>query len=193
MRPTFLLAVLCALALLPLALAHEPRGTPKLHCESWDEARTHEYLPVAAGLTVWGFTDGNVDDCDGDGTPYDDDGHSEWSTGGAWILADSGDGWSYGSIACFGEWAHHPSYGPFWIRDAAFTSNVHFLVAADLDGGWAWCGDFHAETVQHCIDACTVDFPPGIDGSYLVIAGHTAYQAPNVDAHVATQGHVTTP
>ena len=186
-------AVAALLLAVPLAAAHDLAGTPKLHCESGAEASTHDYGAPAAGGVLWGFADGNRDDCDGDGTPGDYDGHSEWGLGGAWMLAGEGDGVTSGSTACYGEPAHHALYGPFSVQDVVLGAGASFVVAADdlnpigpdpITG--ADCGDFEADRGALCTGSCVVTFPPGLDGSYQVYVQGTA-------GHVDSPGGIGSP
>ena len=201
MNKTYIIAIAAALFAAPLAYAHtdgNPNGTPKTYCEGASEWHTHDYGPPATGRLLWGFIDGNLEDCDGDfnaADPWcileeitredlngdgkiceaaDYDNHAEWSRGGAWILSDNGDLVTFGAYACFGENAHHPQYGPFHAHDAV-TGGATFTVAADtvnLVGPdpvtGLDCGDFQSDAGASCTHHCTVTFPAGRDGSYQV-------------------------
>lgn len=172
-KTSFLLAA--ALLAAPLAHAHVapfgPNGTPKPYCDGADRdvheygAPGHRELPYLLLLR-----DGNVMDCDGDLAPRDFDGHSEWTLGGAYLLAWDGDIPLNGSLGCFGEPAHHPVGGPVAVVDNVVATGVRFLVASD----WmslvsdTWCGDGWADDVIECVDACAVPFGPGADGAYHV-------------------------
>ena len=158
----------------------------------------HEYAAGGTGLFLAGFHDGAAMPCawrDLGETPAD--GHSETSHGGAWILSHSG--YRTGSVWCHGEEPHHPWYGPFRVEDAAQPSGVYFLVSADTESRVSTdpatqieCGDYDHDVAQLCVDVCTVTFPPGLDGAYLVFLG--AYQGtkalPEGALHPGTTGHV---
>jgi hypothetical protein len=120
MNKSFLMAIVAALVAAPLALAHDPAGTPKNYCEVGSaEWAVHDYAPVASGSLIYGNEDGNLGgDCVSGplGTPcagFDDpadpltfyvgvcdfnppvadwDEHNEFAFGGAWILVNSGTG-----------------------------------------------------------------------------------------------------
>lgn len=115
--------------------------------------------------------------------PLDYDGHAEYARGGAWILAESGDGLptSGGSLNCFGDAAHHTYYGPVSVNDVALGAGATFTVAADTidlsSGANGPCGDFESDVDSTCTGSCIVTFPPSIDGSYQVYVQ-------------GTQGHV---
>jgi hypothetical protein len=208
------------LLLVPFALAHDPWGTPKYYCESPAEWNVHEYGAPATGRLLQGFEDGNLDNCNRTialGTPcvgvdpndpinsffvdlcgFDSpaleyDGHAEYARGGAWLLVDSGDGSSGGTLLCYGEAGHHPAHPLVQVADLAWPSNVHFTVAVDLLAfGFDPCGDFETDWSKHCIDACAVESPPGLDGAYQVFVGHTEVSPPGVEVNLPTQGHVIT-
>lgn len=123
-----------------------------------------------------GFIDGaswwKLNDCDTTTpTEWEGDRHSEFAYGGAWLLVESGDGETSGALACFGEWGHHPQYGPFTVEDA-FLGATKFRVSVDAvnlgPASWTDCGDFLADASADCVGTCTVTFPPGTDGSYHV-------------------------
>ena len=209
MQNSYLIVLAVALAMAPLALAHEPMGAPKLHCETAAEWAVHDYGPPAPGFLIWTFIDGSASDCDGttsvtpvidtqdplnsdiyvDPPVADYDGHSEYARGGAWILVDSGLGVpsaspdiGAGTLYCYGAEGHHPRYGPFVVRDLYFESGVEFSVysdTVDLLGDGEGCGDFESDNGADCIDTCKVTFLPGLDGSYQVYV-------------LGTQGHVIT-
>lgn len=76
-----------------------------------------------------------------------------------------------GSLYCHGELGHHDWYGPLTAHDLVFGAGVTFDVTSDTidvttlgDG----CGDFQADYSAACAGACTVTFPPGLDGAYVV-------------------------
>ena len=184
LRPSVPLLLLCASLLLPGGLGHEPRGFPKTYCEPHAEWYVHEYLPPVGTLAAPPF-DGNLDDCDADGDALDFDGHSEAAVGLAVFLAVDGDGLTTGSLACYGEPAHHPHFGTFSIHDAVAPSGVAFTVTADTDPG---CGDFLIDESQVCVDACSVRFDPGSDGAYVVFGGASVLP---VGAVAPQWGHLT--
>ena len=193
-------AILVCVALLatPLAYAHigGTRGPPKPYCEDTPDWQVHDYGPPATGTAIGGYSDGNVDDCDGDFNPNDPwcvaeevarqdlngdgqvcekadfDGHREWAWGGAWLLADDGDSNTYGATACYGEAPHHPYYGPIWVWDESVWNGVQFDVGADYTP--VDCGDFIDDVSATCIGVCSVTFPPGRDGAYHVFVTGTS-------------------
>lgn len=168
-----------ALLVLPLGGAVSPNPT----CDAdWS---IHHYTGIEG---PGGWSDGNLADCDGDFDPADPwcaaeevaredvngdglvceaidyDGHHEWSRGGALLAVESGDGWSWGTIHCYGEVGHHSEHGPIYVYDVVLGA-VPYTVSAD-DG--ASCGDFQADVSMDCFDACALTFAAGTDGAYLV-------------------------
>ena len=180
MNKSFLLALAAALLAAPLALAHNPAGTPKNYCEDPSEWNVHDYGPLGTGSLIALGQDGNIlGDCNGDTIPADYDGHVEWALGGGWLSVDSGDGATSGTIFCYGEVGHHPVFGPITVDDVVFGQTVPFTVGADVDPG---CGDFITDVHQDCVGTCFVTFPPGPDGAYVVYVGP-----------VGVAGHITSP
>lgn len=182
MDPRWLVLLTLTFTLLP-AQAHEPPGTVKGVCELEPEWQVHEYAPLASGEAATALWDSTLEDC-GNGYPLIDyDAHSDFAVGGAWLLVTTGDEWT-GSLGCYGEVGHHPAYGPVTVEDVALGQDVEFIVTADLlvnvtDEAAAWCGDFEEDASVTCRWSCTVPFPPGPDGAYVVkVRG--------------TQGHVRT-
>lgn len=178
----------CLLSTAPAALAHGPAGTPNPGCEdAWDRL-FHDYGPPAAGLILSGPSDGSIAACGPE--IYSTDGHSEYARGGAWILVESGDGWTGGTWACFGEEGHHPRPLSLSVEDAALGPGAPFFVTADQvnpsgpDPFGQDCGDYESDVVMRCVGGCFVTFAPGLDGSYAVFVGDVANRS------VATQGHV---
>jgi hypothetical protein len=189
-----------ALATLPLALAHSPAGTPKNFCEStWDWGE-HDYGPPATGYYVrrgideyWrpvgpsgapgpslgvASGDGNlVGDCDGDGVPGDYDLHGDWAIGGAVLQV--------ATTACSSEWGHHSMFGPISVSDVVLGYTVPFFVGVDTVGLLPGsCGDHVVDFGVSCIGTCTVTFPPGLDGTYVVFVGDVAFGVPGTYGHV---------
>ena len=190
------------LLLLPLALAHQPAGTPKNYCEPLNEWNTHDYAAGFASASVRApNVDGNVmGDCDGSGFGVnpngpsltygmaDFDGHHEWSVGWGRILVESGSGLPSGSpnvpsgtLFCYGLPGHHSNFGPVTVDDVVLGAGATFYVMADtvdVVGTGNGCGDgqitLEAEPVTMCINTCTVTFPAGLDGSYMVVVTGTA-------------------
>lgn len=167
MSNAFLIVLAAALLAAPLALAHEPRGTPKNYCEPTSEWSVHEY-----GVLPLTRHNGGGVGCGSLG-----DGHAEYDfTGaGALILAESGTGLpsqgGSGSLYCYGTWADHAPYGPATVDDLVLGSGAAFDVAADTVDVAAvgnGCGDFQDDVLVSCIGTCTVPFPPGLDGAYRV-------------------------
>lgn len=191
------LAVVALLMFSALAYGGVEAESPKPYCEQAPDLREHHYGPPSDGQNLGPPVDGSILRCEwGVDEPCVDrfsvqdtawlraglagrDGHCEYATGGAWILACQsicglGDGGG-GTRLCFGEDAHHPWFGPFYVTDAVLGSGAGFDVAADtislvgpdpttgID-----CGDFMTETAATCTGYCTVTFPPGRDGAYRV-------------------------
>ena len=196
MNKTYVAALALLLLGAPLAFAHAPlSGTPKNYCEDPSEWNVHDYGPPATGLLAIRppiISDGNIlGDCNGDGVPADFDGHSEFALGGAWLMADSGDGSTGGSVACYGEVAHHPFFGQFWAFDDVFGAGIPFTVASDtlneVDPGTVPdCGDFTTDNHHTCFGMCIVTFPPGLDGAYIVYVGDVLTGAPGTLGHIGT-------
>lgn len=194
MTARFLATSVLLLLAAPFGAGHpDLPGLPDPHCESTaPEWSDHDYGPVANGVVILTFIDGNVEDCGGDGGPGDYDGHSEYARGGAWILACEegcgGLGGGDGAFACFGEHAHHDQYGPFTVDDFASGPTVPFYVAIDDIGPVILpCGDGLLDHATLCVGTCVVTFGPGYDGSYHVFVGDPITPA------VGTQGHVIVP
>lgn len=213
MRKAFYIAVAAVLAASPLILAHAPMGTPKTYCESGWDWQVHEYIPVASGNFAFTPTDGNLQSCGlppgvdadvSDPNPAnwrfevilgvaDYDGHLETAQGGAVLPVDSGLGGPSpsanlpaGSLYCFAQEGHHPTFGPFNVDDIVFGTGVAFTVGVDrvdVGGAGGGCGDgiidnwvaFPGGTCP-----CYVPFGPGLDGVYSVFVG------PGTAGHVST-------
>ena len=210
MSKTYLILMAAAFAAAPFAYSE----APVIHCEN--TPNVHHYTGGNSRL-ITGLYDGNLADCDGDFDPTDPwcvaeevaredlngdglvceaadfDGHREWATGGAVILSDDGDHFTYGAYACFGDNAHHPQYGPFTVWDAVLGAGAEFIVASDrslrtpssvyatgeglLDDSAVTgvrCGDGLMNRWATCIGTCTVTFPAGLDGAYYVFPLGTA-------------------
>jgi hypothetical protein len=118
----FLVCIASAFLTAPLALAHEPAGTPKNYCEPTAEWSLHDYGVGATGTFSFTPVDGNAGgDCDEvfhvpndpiivcvDATPSlvhmhwcdpdfslpagDPDYHAEYATGGGYIFTENGEG-----------------------------------------------------------------------------------------------------
>lgn len=191
-RPIRVLPLLALALVAPLALAHNPAGSPKNYCEAPFEWNTHDYGPLANGQFVFIGVDGNqAGDCNGDGIPGDYDGHHEWASGGAFLLAENNPGpGGPGTIACFNEPAHHPYFGPITVIDAGPSPYVGFYVAVDTVSilSTSPCGDNIDDMWEICYGTCFVTFPPGLDGSYHVRVG-----VPYEGSGAGTQGHVFSP
>lgn len=178
MNLKFLIAA--ALLVAPVAMAHEPAGTPKDYCDL-HETQLHDYGPPAAGAALAGFIDGGIRCAfDTEGRLYD--GHSEFAFGGAWILVcdqtalrTCPDAAAGGSLVCFGERAHH-HYGPlikFEVEDVILGTTVAYHVAVDnvdLTGGD--CGDGLSDEAAPCTGK-VADLAPGLDGAYHVFVTGT--------------------
>lgn len=175
-----ILLMAAAFVAAPLAFAHNPAGTPKNYCEDPSEWYEHDYGPLSGGQFSFVYYDGNLGDCDGDGTLYDADGHFEYAGGGAFFPVDTGDGVNGGSLACFGTVGHHPAFGPFRIEDLVFGPTASYTVAADTydaTGLNPLCGDGFMDSVATCVFTCFVTFGPGLDGAYYVYIDGTAGHA----------------
>ena len=142
---------LCALMLAPLSFAHEPAGAPNLRCEDPSEWGTHDWtlMPYEAtdralastavlhersgnppSKSMAPYLDGSAEGC-GAGL-LGDDGHHESGTGGALLVAESGDGVSGGGLACWGEAGHHGRQVS--VSDVVLGSEVSFRVVVDHSG-----------------------------------------------------------
>ena len=181
MNKTLLIALAVALVTPFAAIADpDVFGIPDVTCQSPAEWRLHDYGPPATDNLVFLPQDGNLDDCGtryvfgancGEVRPFvppiayptleqflcqtdlpaDWDGDSEWAVGGGWLASNSGDGVTYGSIACLGIEGHHPSGGFITVTDAVLPQ-VNFSVTADywdpgnpLPQGGTDCGDGSVE------------------------------------------------
>ena len=181
-----LLYLALALAATSLSSAHAPVGTPKTYCEPFSEWGTHDVLPPVNGIAGAPSRDGNPEDCDGNGTLRDFDGHAEHAVSAALILVDSGQGLpsphgdvGAGTLHCFGAEGHHMPYGPF---DGEYSTE-HFHVGVDtldLTGLGQGCGDHLLDQSEmHLGCPCTVTYPPGLDGAY-----HLVVEDPHPGTHV---------
>jgi hypothetical protein len=181
-----ILSLALALLAAPFTGAHS-EGGGRNYCEDPSEWQSHDYGYGTGGLIVSNGADGNIaGDCDGDGVPADFDGHIEFAYGGAYLSA--GD-----SPSCNSERAHHPRFGPFSVSDLVNGETVSFFVAADFinavpptDPAAPNCGDLQMDKATLCVGTCTVTFPEGLDGMYVVFVG-------SLDGSVTTSGHVATP
>lgn len=192
MDKRFLLALATVLVAASPTFAHQPGGT-KNYCEDYDERVVHDYGPPATGLAVFLRQDGNLlSDCDGDTVLADFDEHSEFALGGAWLSVDSGDGNTGGSVICLGESGHHPRFGPISVEDMVLGVSTPFVVTADRENlhppppGEPDCGDFEVKARQECTGACTVSFPPGLDGTYVVYVGDARTGNPGTAGHIVS-------
>ena len=112
------------------------------------------------------------------------DGHNEFAFGGAWLLVRSGDGQpsadpsaGAGTLYCFGAEGHHADYATVSVNDVLLGGGADFQVSADtvdLSGTGEGCGDFQNDDGQVCTGTCTVTFPAGLDGAYVVFVTGTA-------------------
>jgi hypothetical protein len=185
MNKSFLLALAAALVAAPLALAHDPAGTPKNYCEDPSEWNVHDYAPPASGHLIFLGQDGNIGgDCDGDGIPADYDLHIEFAFGGGWLTAAT-------VPECNSEIGHHPMFGPFGAYDTVHGDTITITVAADTinavpptDPAAPNCGDF--ETDEHTVlfPYGIVTFPCGLDGTYVVYVGDAT------SGSLGTAGHI---
>lgn len=133
---------------------------------------THTYGPgtgvprVARDTNVWS-------DCDGDGIPGGYDGHRDYALGGAMLTAALSPGCNDGDVV------DHSPFPYVQVSDdilGMLSLSTPFTVATDtvnnlppLDPGAPNCGDGEVDFSAHCLDACWVGFPPGLDGTYHVI------------------------
>ena len=195
MNKSFLLALAAALLAAPLALGHTPAGTTKNYCEDPLEWNTHDYSYLSTGLVVFTLQDGNLaGDCDGDTVPTDFDAHLEWAIGGAWLMVESGDGVTSGSVVCYGAVGDHPTFGPISVTDIVLGPTVPFSIQADTvnlvpptDPAEPNCGDFTTDDGADCVGSCLVTFPSGLDGAYIVYVGDA------LDGTPGTGGHIQSP
>lgn len=161
--------LLSLLLVAPLAAAH--CGTPDTTCQPAQSV--HHYvggLPamVGGGLQMVPF-EGNLEDCDGDGVPADEDGDYEFGLNGGYFLA-----------------GHHD--GTFCVDDAVTGMDVYFAIGADADGDGLVTpefGDPLSAVAQGCASA---GFGPGVDNAYYVfVVGRSVNQAagsPAVCGHI---------
>lgn len=189
-KASFTLLAFAALASIPFTTAHEPVGAPREECDATaGQLETHEYGPNN-GFTLLLPTDGSLPPC-ASGTNWD--GHYEFASGGAWLLADEA-----GATTCFGTIADHSPFPFVQVHDALLGDAVVFSVYADalnnvppLDPAEPDCGDYESDYGVWCEGSCSIGFPPGLDGSYQVYVsgttGHVAATlAPNGGCCVAT-------
>lgn len=185
----YVLALLTLGLAVPGTLAHDPMGTPKLHCEAASEWIVHDYGPGIRASPYLGM-DSNVNDCGGG--LFDSDGHREYGIGGALIAVNSGIGepssdpqLGAGSEYCAGVAGHHGTYGPAVVVDALFEEGASFIIAADTVDSFGWgegCGDGETDVSTPFVGTdcpCYVRFPPGLDGTYVVFVeggrGHVTW------------------
>lgn len=117
--------------LIPTIGAHTPPG-PKNFCEWSSDVSTHDYVGAwTQGYQVVSANGNTNGDCNADTVPGDSDGHMDWATGGATLLADTGNGITYGSLACLGEWADHVPQTEIVLIDAVAGGAVAFEVSGD--------------------------------------------------------------
>lgn len=208
-----ILGIAAVLVAAQFAYAHDSApGTPDPTCEVGTDWFDHDYGPLAVGVYNFMPADGNLEDCDGDFNPTDPfcwaewlagedlngdtyvcepldfDGHVEFAQGGATLPVDSGDGVTFGTLLCLGMEGHHPAFGPFTVTDLALGGTVPFMVGVDTvdtSGLGDPCGDGLVDAFSDCVGACTVTFPPGLDGMYYVNVG--------TPTTPGTQGHVSSP
>lgn len=154
-------ALLLALAAAPLGLAHEPVGTPKLHCEATAADRAvHDYGPSVPGvLALRG--DYALDDCDGDASFWQD-GHLDFAFGGAELVASP-----WGAQWCLGLVVDHAQHPTVTVVDESGEA-IPFLVGVERSYEFDFCGDGLDDAYQECLGSCTVAFEAGMDGAYRV-------------------------
>ena len=147
-----------ALLLAPLGTLADQAvlGIPDHTCQGPGEWNVHDYGPVVTGTAPPVARDGNLEECrvgawlepEGDACmalddgglvhqmacasdrPADFDGDAEYAAGGAILVADSGDGSTYGGLACLDTAGHHPQAGRVSVIDASGLV-VPFTVSAD--------------------------------------------------------------
>ena len=218
MDKTFMMAIAAAFLAAPLALAHEPAGTPDRFCTG--PANVHDYGPSTGSIIIT-FWDGNAEECQdvpelqpfwpctdptvgtlaedvcAQNTPVDYDREQEYGIGGALLAAQEP-----ASLDCWNTPAHHPVNPVVYAEDLAFGSDVRIVVSADWSRDASWgCGDSNHE-------ACDYDDPaepPGVTCNPLdqevegVGTGTYAPFGPGEDGTYVvfvwqphTQGHVWT-
>lgn len=145
---------------------------PRVHCEG-DSGRRHHPYVVGAAPDPWPV-DGSIFRCAyGDGSW---DGHYEFGVGGAWLMAEEGDGVTGGSLACWGAPADHPAArwsGIFVDERGAPFSFFRVHVDAVNNGpapapGEPDCGDGESDASALCLAYCQPPFWAGLDGAYVV-------------------------
>lgn len=166
MRPRLLL-IPFALALLaaPATFAHEPLGSPKLHCETGPaDLAVHEYGP-SGGLFIGPLFDGASGDC-GAG-PLAGDGHYEHALGGTELfywgdtVSDGGSWW------CRGVLPDHQGMTTVTVVDES-GEPVPFLVGAEQSSIYDFCGDYQDDAYQECLGSCVVTVGHSMDGAYRI-------------------------
>lgn len=137
-----LLAVTPILGLVAAAPGFD-QPAPYIVCQSSSGDEIHHYLPPSTGV-IGNSADGNLQDCDADPTTLNDyDGEVDHGYGAAQLFADTGDGFSSGTLVCFGAYGHHGStiraeeWGATWGPELLVTSDFSRIPPSDSPD----CGD----------------------------------------------------
>ena len=158
--------LLLGAAALPLALAHEPAGTPKDYCESVAEWNVHDYGAPASGRLVAGGEDGNLlGDCDGvtsvdPGTPcagFDDPANPLTFYAG---FCDSEVNLPVADFDGHREWA----LGGAWLLSCD--------AACGASGAGAGAYECFGEPAHHGSSVSVVDLGLGAGATFSVAADH---------------------
>ena len=149
MQRLLLVTITIAFLSVPFGLADQTSlGTPDSSCQTPAHWNLHDYGGPSPGNAVFGRRDGSAEDC-GAGTPGDS--HSEYAIGGGFLAAETGDGFSSGSLACLGEVGHHQVFPVVEVQDLVSFEGQYFVVTADysregtVPPGSLDCGDNLAE------------------------------------------------
>lgn len=142
-------------------------------------------VAISAPARALGPQDGSWEDC----AYFDEhevtDLHYEFAWGGAILVAEAS--------RCHDLWIDHPAFPIVSVWDSVITANggsVRFVVHMDImnnvpsaDPNEPNCGDGLLDANwPACTDSCYVGWPPGLDGTYVVIvdgvAGHVWTNSP---------------
>ena len=205
-------------------------GVPDLTCQDEAEWSLHDYGPAATGSLVAFPQDGNIEPVCANGVstwldhdsqecadleaanptahqalchdprPAPFDGDLEWAMGGGWLAAESGDGVTSGSIACWGIEGHHFPGSIVYVNDitglpVAFTVTADFTdPASPVPPDGPDCGD---NVIQPCDPSPPqpADLDPPLDSLNPVIdtVNGVLYELFNSPGATCTVGDVSKP
>lgn len=133
--------LLLGLLAAPLALAHEPAGTPNLDCAL--DQNPHDYT-TSANVVTTGFSP-VTDMC----AMLDSDHDPEWGIGAAYLKASH-----HGSTVC--------------VVDVVLGDQAEFVVGADGNGD-GLITDVAPDNLTPAVTGCiSAGFPPGVDDAWWV-------------------------